>query len=41
MKKLYEKPDAEYIELMVQDMLMNAGILPSIEIGEDDEEGFG
>ena len=39
MKKLYEKPDAEYIELLVHDKLLN---MPdtSFGIGEDDDEGI-
>ena len=41
MKLLYETPDAEYVELMVQDKLLNAGLGFSTSVEEDEEEGFG
>ena len=40
MKKFYEKPDAEYLDLMIQDEIM-LDLDYSIEIGEDEEEGIG
>lgn len=40
MKKFYEKPDAEYLELMIHDAIM-LDLDYSVEIGDDEEEGFG
>lgn len=39
MKKLYEKPDVEYIEMQILDAITNAGTNTSFGVGEDDEEG--
>ena len=39
MKKLYEKPEAELVDLLIRNALMNAGMGPSWGIEEDEEEG--
>ena len=39
MKKFYEKPEAEYLELMLQDVVMTGDLNFSVDIEEDDEEG--
>lgn len=38
MKKLYERPDAEYIDLEIHDYVMSAGFTPSDGVVEDDGE---
>ena len=38
MKTMYEKPDVEYINLMIHDSIMG-GFDMSTEIGEDEDEG--
>ena len=40
MKKLYEKPDAEYIDLEIHDFVMSL-VTPSDGVGDSDEEGLG
>ena len=39
MKNFYEKPDAEYIELLIHDSIMGMADISGV-IGEDDEEGI-
>ena len=40
MKEKYLKPDAHYLELEIEETIMDSIIIPSWEVGEDDEEGI-
>jgi hypothetical protein len=39
MKKIYLKPDAEYLNIALKEDIMDTVVDGSWEIGEDDEEG--
>lgn len=40
MKRDYLKPDVEYIALEAEERIMDQILVPSWDIGEDDEEGI-